>query len=55
MLKDVQFPERPEEEELKIRLKAAREKLQAQQLRSRNIRHPYLFWWKAGERQERAA
>ena len=42
MLKDVQFPERPEEEELKIRLKAAREKLQAQQLRLKEHKTPVL-------------
>lgn len=53
MLKDVQFPEKPEEEELKIRLKAAREKLQAQQLRLKEHKTPVLVlvegWGTAGK------
>ena len=53
MLKDVQFPEKPEEEELKTRLKTAREKLQAQQLQLKEHKIPVLVlvegWGTAGK------
>ncbi|MFR5731763.1 MAG: hypothetical protein ACLUD2_07295 [Clostridium sp.] len=41
--------EMPEEEELKTRLEAAREKLAVQQLQMKEKRFRSWYWWKAGE------
>ncbi|MGN0377023.1 MAG: polyphosphate:AMP phosphotransferase [Suilimivivens sp.] len=53
MLKNVIFPEKPEEEELKVRLKTAREKLAAQQTQIKGHKIPVLVlvegWGTAGK------
>ena len=43
MLKDFVKAEKPQDEELKQRIREAGEKLAAQRIRSRNIRFRYLF------------
>lgn len=53
MLKNVQFMEKPEEEELKLRLKKAREKLAGQQMQLKDHKVPVLVlvegWGTAGK------
>lgn len=53
MLQEWKAMEKPEEEEIKARLAAAKEKLAKQQLLIKERRYRYLCSWKAGEPPEK--